>query len=66
MSGAEFRAALRDAGKPAPLLDDDTLTRIRARRSELLGRWRELPAGATLELEFIPSYPLSGASHEPS
>ena len=66
MSGAEFRSALRDAGKPAPLLDDDTLTRIRARRSDLLGQWRELPAGATLELEFSPSYPLSGASHDPS
>jgi len=62
MSGAEFRSALRDAGKPAPLLDDDALTRIRARRSELLGQWRELPAGATLELEFSQSSPFSGAS----
>lgn len=62
MSGAEFRSALEDAGKPAPLLDDDALTRIRARRSELLARWRGLAPGATLELEFSQSSPLSGAS----
>lgn len=61
MSGAEFRSALHDAATPAPLLDDDTLARIRACRSELLGRWRDLRAGATLELRFDRS-PLSGAS----
>jgi hypothetical protein len=61
MSGTEFRSALRDAGTPAPFLDDDSLTRIRARRAELLGRWRALRAGATLELRFDRS-PLSGAS----
>jgi hypothetical protein len=60
MSGVELRSALADAGTPAPLLDDATLARIRARRSELLARWRELPAGGTLELS--QSFPLSGVS----
>jgi hypothetical protein len=45
MSGVELRS---------------TLARIRARRSELLARWRELPAGGTLELS--QSFPLSGVS----
>jgi hypothetical protein len=62
MSGAEFRSALTDAGKPAPLLDDETLARCRARRSELIHRWRDLPPGATLELGFGQSSPFSGAS----
>jgi len=62
MSGAEFRSALEDAGKPASFLDDNSLMRIRARRSELLSRWRALPAGDILELELIQSSPLTGSS----
>lgn len=60
MSPEEFRTALSACaaqhqnwpGAAARALDDDAIARIRARRSELFGRWREVPEGGTLELEF--------------
>jgi hypothetical protein len=33
-----------------PILDEDDLTRVRARVAELVGRWRELAPGETLVL----------------
>ncbi|MEX2154510.1 MAG: hypothetical protein WD825_14305 [Gemmatimonadaceae bacterium] len=44
-----------NGGRPVPRrLSDDELARIRKRRAELFERWRELSAGQTLELSFLP------------
>jgi hypothetical protein len=52
MSGAELRSETASS-LAAPLsLDDDTIARIRAWRGELLARWRALPEGKALELDF--------------
>jgi len=43
----------KNGGRAAPrAITDDELARIRKRRAELFGQWRELPAGQTLELTF--------------
>ena len=42
-----------NGGRPAPRrLTDDELARIRKRRAELFEKWREVPAGQALTLEF--------------
>lgn len=48
--------AVLTAGLPAPRrLEAAEIARIRARILALVARWRELPMGQTLELEFAPA-----------
>jgi hypothetical protein len=43
----------RNGGRPQPrALTDEQLARVRQRRAELFARWKELPAGETLQLTF--------------
>lgn len=54
-----------NAGRPAPrLLSEDDLTRVRKLRSELFEKWRAVPPGSALELQF-PSLKNAGASTAP-
>jgi hypothetical protein len=50
---ASAAAYFATAGLPSPVsVTDEALDRVRVRLSELVWRWKALPPGATLELEF--------------
>ena len=56
-TAAEFNQQIgsylaRSGRRPALILDDEQLTRIRTERNAAIERWRAVPPGGTLEIDF--------------